>query len=167
MSDVANDRALIQRARRWVVKIGSRSIVGASLHEGANREAGRFVTFAEQVHQLASAERSFVLVSSGAVALGRGRLGFDNKPRTMPELQACAAVGQNLLMRGWDQAFRAYDLPVAQLLLSHADLADRERYLNARSALDGLLQVGAIPIVNENDTVEQFMAMLTEVIRSK
>lgn len=150
MSDV---RAGLRDARRWVVKVGSRSLVGASLDEGAQPGGGRFAVVASQVGRLREQGRAVVLVSSGAVALGRGRLGFGAKPKVIAELQACAAVGQSLLMRGWEQAFAPSSAPVAQVLLSHADLADRERYLNARRALDAMLELGAVPIINENDTV--------------
>lgn len=146
-------RASLRDARRIVVKIGSRSIVGASLDEGAKPGGGRFATIAAQVAALRAEGRSVVLVSSGAVALGRGRLGYSARPRSVAQLQACAAVGQSLLMRGWEQAFGASSIAVAQMLLCHADLEDRERYLNARAALDALLELGAVPIINENDTV--------------
>ncbi len=130
--------------RRIVVKIGSRSLVAA---------ADRFRAIAAQIAALRSEKRALVVVSSGAIALGRQQLGFASRPRDMAQLQACAAVGQALLMRAWEQAFAPHAAPVAQLLLTHADLADRERYLNARGALDALLELGAIPIINENDTV--------------
>lgn len=146
-------RAAMREAKRIVVKVGSRSIVGASIDEGARAGGGRFAQLAAQVVALRSEQRAVVLVSSGAVALGRGRLGFSTKPRSIPELQACAAVGQSLLMRGWEQALGAHQVAVAQMLLSHADLEDRERYLNARAALDALLELSAVPVINENDTV--------------
>jgi glutamate 5-kinase len=146
-------RAPLREARRLVVKVGSRSIVGASLDEGAAPGGGRFASIADQVAVLRAEGRSVVIVSSGAVALGRGKLGFSARPKAIAELQACAAVGQSLLMRGWEQAFAKHALPVAQMLLTHADLEDRERYLNARGALDALLELEAVPIINENDTV--------------
>lgn len=146
-------RASLAAARRVVVKIGSRSIVGASLDEGAQPGGGRFAAIADQVAALRADGRSVVVVSSGAVALGRGRLGFAAKPRAIAELQACAAVGQSLLMHGWERGFARHGVAAAQMLLSHADLTDRERYLNARAALDALLGLGAVPIINENDTV--------------
>lgn len=146
-------RATLREAKRIVVKVGSRSIVGASIDEGARPGGGRFAQIAAQVVALRSEERAVVLVSSGAVALGRGRLGFSAKPRAIAELQACAAVGQSLLMRGWEQALGAHSVAVAQMLLSHADLEDRERYLNARAALGALLELSAVPVINENDTV--------------
>lgn len=135
--------------RRIVVKIGSRSLLGD--HRGALTH--RLAALAEEVAQLRSEGRSVLLVSSGAIALGRQSLGFDKRPNDIALLQACAAVGQSRLMRAWEEAFTRYGMPVAQLLLTHADLADRERYLNARAALDALSELGAIPIINENDTV--------------
>ncbi len=153
MSDASLLRASLREARRLVVKVGSRSIVGASLHEGAAPGGGRFAQIAAELAELRAQGRAVVLVSSGAVALGRGRLGFSAKPRAIAELQACAAVGQSLLMRGWEHALAPHSLAAAQMLLSHADLEDRERYLNARAALDALLELGAVPVINENDTV--------------
>ncbi len=146
-------RAELVSAKRVVVKVGSRSVVGASLHELGRPEDAHFMPLAVQLATLRDQGRSVVLVSSGAVALGRGRLGFAARPRSIAELQACAAVGQSLLMRGWEAAFALRGVAVAQMLLSHADLSDRERYLNARGALDALLELGAVPVINENDTV--------------
>ncbi|MCB9592174.1 MAG: glutamate 5-kinase [Sandaracinaceae bacterium] len=146
-------RAELASARRIVVKVGSRSVVGASLHELGHAEDARFEPLAAQLVGLREGGRSVVLVSSGAVALGRGRLGFSERPRSIAQLQACAAVGQSLLMRGWETAFGSRGVAAAQMLLSHADLEDRERYLNARGALAALLELGAVPVINENDTV--------------
>lgn len=144
----------LRAARRVVLKIGSRSLVGASLHQEAlSRDGTRFASVASQVSALREEGRAVVLVSSGAVALGRGCLAFAERPRSIAQLQACAAVGQSRLMRAWEDAFSALSAPVAQMLLSHDDLEDRERYLNARSALDALLELGAVPVINENDTV--------------
>jgi glutamate 5-kinase len=131
-------------ARRVVVKVGSRSLVGERL---------RFEGLAAQIAKLRGEKRSVVVVSSGAIALGRATLGFEKRPTEMAQLQACAAVGQSRLMRAWEEAFAPFSVPVAQMLLTHADLADRERYLNARAALDALWELGAVPIINENDTV--------------
>ena len=97
--------------------------------------------------------KEVVLVSSGAIAEGMQRLGFDKRPTGIHELQACAAVGQMGLAQIYETSFRAHALGTAQVLLTHADLADRERYLNARSTLFTLLRLGVIPIINENDTV--------------
>jgi glutamate 5-kinase len=105
------------------------------------------------VAALRAERRSVVIVSSGAIALGRQRLALPKRPNEMALLQACASVGQSALMRAWEEAFAPHGAPVAQILLTHADLADRERYLNARNAIDALLEVGAVPVINENDSV--------------
>ncbi len=138
------ERAALSRARRLVVKIGSRSLA-------ADSEAPRLL--AEDVAQLRQADRSVVLVSSGAIAIGCARLGYRTRPREMAKLQAAASAGQSVLMRRYDEAFGERGLTVAQVLLTHADLADRERLNNAREALAALLEAGAVPVVNENDTV--------------
>ncbi|AKF06789.1 glutamate 5-kinase [Sandaracinus amylolyticus] len=132
--------------RRVVVKVGSKSLVG-------DGSGPRFEALAKQIAALRAERRAVLVVSSGAIALGRSALGFDKRPTEIAQLQACAAVGQSRLMRAWEEAFAPYGVPVAQLLLTHADLADRERYLNARAALDALWELGAVPVINENDTV--------------
>jgi len=138
-------RTALADAKRLVVKIGSRSLMQG--------EAGRFALIADQLVEQQDRGRSIVLVSSGAVAFGRMRLGLNERPKAVGRLQACAAAGQSLLMRAYEDAFEARGRHVAQLLLSHADLSDRDRYLNARSAIDALLSLGALPIINENDGV--------------
>ncbi len=140
-----NPREALKNARRVVVKIGSRSIT-AGPH-------GRFGLMAGQIAELRDAGREVVLVSSGAIALGLPRLGLQQRPKAMPKLQAAAATGQSRLMHAYELAFAEYDIEVAQLLLTHAGFADRERYLNARAAIDALLEYGCVPIINENDTV--------------
>lgn len=138
-------RAALADAKVIVVKIGSRSIMA---DEGA-----RFQSMADQVMALRARGHTVIVVSSGAIALGFGRLGFDKRPKSIPHLQASAAVGQSALIRAYEEAFAKYQVPVAQVLLTHAGMTDRERYLNARAALDALLERGAVPIINENDTV--------------
>ncbi len=108
---------------------------------------------ARELSALRSPARSVVLVSSGAIALGVQRLGYGKRPTEMSRLQAAAAAGQSVLMRRYDEAFGAIGVTTAQVLLTHADLAERERMNNARDALIALLDAGAVPIVNENDTV--------------
>ena len=130
------------RARRVVVKIGSSTLAA---------DAGVFARLADAIAARRSA--SFVVVSSGAIALGMKKLGYRTRPREMARLQAAAAAGQSLLMRAYEEAFEARDLAVAQVLLTHADLADRTRANNARAALGALLEAGAVPILNENDSV--------------
>jgi glutamate 5-kinase len=127
-----------------VIKVGSKALA-------ADADLQR--KFAEELSGLAGPKRGFVLVTSGAIAFGMGRLGYRSRPKETGRLQAAAAAGQSVLMRRWDEAFSAVGLTVAQVLLTHDDLADRERVNNARDAFAALLEAGAIPIVNENDTV--------------
>jgi glutamate 5-kinase len=135
-------RAQLPRARRVIVKIGSRTLAG---------DGGVFERLADSI--AARRHASFVVVSSGAIALGMKKLGYRARPKEMAKLQAAAAAGQSLLMRAYEEAFAARDLAVAQVLLTHADLADRTRANNARAALGALFEAGAVPILNENDSV--------------
>jgi glutamate 5-kinase len=135
-------RAPVARARRVVVKIGSRTLAS---------EPGLFARLASTI--AGRKGTSFVIVSSGAIALGIRKLGYRARPKEMARLQAAAAAGQSLLMRAYEEAFGARELCVAQVLLTHADLADRTRANNARAALGALLEAGAVPILNENDSV--------------
>ncbi len=136
-------------AGRIVVKIGS-----AVLTDEHGRIDPRVIRrIASEVAPLASPRRWPYLVSSGAIAVGMGILGLAQRPRTMAGLQSAAAVGQSKLVEAWSQAFRRYEVPVAQILLTHADLSDRRRFLNARRALGELERRRAIPVINENDTV--------------
>lgn len=137
-------RAALRDCKRIVVKIGSRALCA---------DGGRYGLVAEQVATQVKAGRKVVLVSSGAVALGRERLGFAERPKKVARLQAAAAAGQSLLMRAYEDAFEALGIHVAQVLLTHDAVSDRERYLHARRAIDELLKLGAVPIINENDTV--------------
>jgi glutamate 5-kinase len=148
VSTGAEVRAALREARRVVLKIGSKSIA-----RGERRGEGRFAQVAGQVARARAEGRSVVLVSSGAIALGYERLGMGTRPTTLPLLQASAAAGQSLLMRAYEDAFSHHRLHVAQVLLTHDDLTHRDRYLSARAALDALLELGAVPIINENDTV--------------
>lgn len=109
--------------------------------------------WAEQIAQLRLLGKQVILVSSGAIAEGMQRLGFERRPVEIHELQACAAVGQMGLAQIYETSFRQHNIRTAQVLLTHADLADRERYLNARSTLFTLLNLGVVPVINENDTV--------------
>jgi len=138
-------REALNEARRLVVKIGSRALAASG--------EDRFRTLAGQVAREREAGRTVVIVSSGAIAMGVERLGLEGRPQSMARLQAAAAAGQARLMRAYETAFEPLGVPVAQVLLTHADLSDRDRYLNARAAIDALLELGAVPIINENDTV--------------
>jgi glutamate 5-kinase len=136
-------------ARRIVVKVGS-SLVTAD-GRGLDHEA--VARWAEEIAALKRSGREIVLVSSGAIAEGVKRLGWKSRPAAIHELQAAAAVGQMGLVEAYESAFARFGLHTAQILLTHDDLADRRRYLNARSTLVTLLRLDVIPIINENDTV--------------
>ncbi|MBP7645777.1 MAG: glutamate 5-kinase [Comamonas sp.] len=144
---------VLQDARRIVVKVGSSLVTneGRGLDEGAIEEWSR--QLAALVHGDDGIRREVIMVSSGAVAEGMKRLGWATRPKEIHELQAAAAVGQMGLVQMYETKLRTYNVGSAQVLLTHADLADRERYLNARSTLLTLLQLGVVPVINENDTV--------------
>jgi len=139
----------MSEAKRWVVKVGSTLVT----NRGAGLDASAIARWAGQVARLRQAGKEIVLVSSGAIAEGMQRLGWTRRPGAMHELQAAAAVGQMGLVQVYESCFREHGLRTAQVLLTHADLADRQRYLNARSTLLTLLGLGIIPVINENDTV--------------
>jgi glutamate 5-kinase len=136
-------------ARRIVVKVGSSLVT----NEGRGLDAAAIANWARQLATLAKGGREVIMVSSGAIAEGMKRLGWTTRPTALHELQAAAAVGQMGLAQIYETSLRAEGLPSAQVLLTHADLADRERYLNARSTLLTLLGHGVLPVINENDTV--------------
>jgi len=137
-------RNLVAKARRVVVKVGSRTLAN---------DGGVFTRLADAIANAHAEGRSIVLVSSGAIALGTKKLGYKSRPKEMAKLQAAAAAGQSLLMRAYEEAFAERNLAVAQVLLTHADLADRTRVNNARAALSALLDARAVPVLNENDSV--------------
>jgi glutamate 5-kinase len=145
----------MKEAKRFVVKVGSSLVT----NRGAGLDASAIARWAGQIAKLREAGKEVVLVSSGAIAEGMQRLGWTRRPHAMHELQAAAAVGQMGLVQVYESCFRQHGLRTAQVLLTHADLADRQRYLNARSTLLTLLALGIIPVINENDTV------VTEEIR--
>lgn len=132
-----------------MVKIGTSSL---TLPDGS-LDVGRIEHLADQALELTRAGRQLVLVTSGAIGVGARRLGYSQRPQTIPEKQAAAAVGQGLLMQAYERAFLARQLVVGQVLLTREDVADRRRHLNSRNTLRKLLELGAIPVVNENDTV--------------
>lgn len=136
-------------ARRLVVKVGSSLVTNAG--QGLDHEA--LARWAEQIAELKHRRKQVVLVSSGAVAEGMQRLGWKKRPNALHELQAAAAVGQMGLVEAYESCFRRHGLHTAQVLLTHEDLSDRKRYLNARSTLRTLLELDVIPVINENDTV--------------
>ncbi|USX25893.1 glutamate 5-kinase [Oxalobacteraceae bacterium OTU3CINTB1] len=141
--------SVIQKATRIIIKVGSSLVT----NDGRGLDHAAIARWAAQIAALRGMGKQVVLVSSGAIAEGMLRLGFEQRPTDIHELQACAAVGQMGLAQIYETSFRAHQLRTAQVLLTHADLADRERYLNARSTLTTLLRLGVVPIINENDTV--------------
>ncbi|MES2718984.1 MAG: glutamate 5-kinase [Pseudomonadota bacterium] len=141
--------SVLQSARRIVVKVGSSLVT----NEGRGIDAEAVGNWCRQLAALSQQGREVVMVSSGAIAEGMKRLGWKTRPTELHELQAAAAVGQMGLAQMYETQLRAHGMGSAQVLLTHADLADRERYLNARSTLLTLLQLQVIPVINENDTV--------------
>lgn len=139
----------VATARRLVVKVGSSLVT----NDGRGLDHEAVARWATQIAELKRSGREIVLVSSGAIAEGVKRLGWSARPSTIHELQAAAAVGQMGLVQGYETAFAKFGLRTAQILLTHEDLSDRRRYLNARSTLVTLLELDVIPIINENDTV--------------
>ena len=145
--------SVVQEARRIVVKVGSSLVTneGRGLDEAAIGEWARQLAALVRGHE--GPPRELIMVSSGAVAEGMKRLGWKTRPKELHELQAAAAVGQMGLVQMYETKLRDHQVGSAQVLLTHADLADRERYLNARSTLLTLLRLGVVPVINENDTV--------------
>ena len=142
-------KSVLANAQRLVVKVGS-SLVTAG---GQGLDHAALAQWALQITRLKESGREVVLVSSGAIAEGMQRLGWKKRPSAVHELQAAAAVGQMGLVQAYESCFRKHGLHAAQILLTHDDLADRKRYLNAQSTLRTLLSLNVIPIINENDTV--------------
>ncbi len=136
-------------AKRIVVKVGSSLVT----NEGRGLDNQAIGQWCEQLAALVKGGREVIMVSSGAIAEGMKRLGWATRPKAIHELQAAAAVGQMGLVQGYETSLRENGIGSAQVLLTHADLADRERYLNARSTLLTLLSLGVVPVINENDTV--------------
>ena len=143
------NRDIAKDAKRWVIKIGSALLT----NDGAGLDRKAIDSCVEQIAQLLSQGSEVVLVSSGAIAEGIVSLGWTTRPESIHELQAAAAVGQMGLIQAYESSFKRYDRHTAQILLDHDDLASRQRYLNARGALQTLIGLNVVPIVNENDTV--------------
>ncbi|MGH8726778.1 MAG: glutamate 5-kinase [Burkholderiales bacterium] len=139
----------LEGAKRFVVKIGSSLLT----REGAGLNHAAIAEWAEQIAKLAAQGKQILVVSSGAIAEGMQRLKWKTRPHALYELQAAASVGQMGLVHAYESRFREHGLHTAQILLTHEDLTDRKRYLNARSTLRALLKLNVIPIINENDTV--------------
>ena len=144
-----NSVAAVQAAHRVVIKVGSSLVT----NEGRGLDRVAIGQWAEQIASLRAAGKQVLLVSSGAIAEGMQRLGWTRRPREVHELQAAAAVGQMGLAQAYESCFAAMGIRTAQILLTHADLADRARYLNGRSTLFTLLGMAVVPVINENDTV--------------
>ncbi|MGD9946182.1 MAG: glutamate 5-kinase [Burkholderiaceae bacterium] len=142
-------RAAVRDARRVIVKVGSSLVT----NEGRGLDAAAISRWGRQIAALRALGKEVVMVSSGAVAEGMKRLGWARRPKPIHELQAAAAVGQMGLAQVYESCFREHGLGTAQVLLTHDDLSDRKRYLNARATLLALLELGVVPIINENDTV--------------
>ncbi|MGA8010285.1 MAG: glutamate 5-kinase [Thiomonas sp.] len=149
VSEKSHQFSVVQQAQRIVIKAGSSLVT----NEGRGVDFEAVSRWAGQIAGLRAAGKDVILVSSGAIAEGMRRLGWSERPREMHQLQAAAAVGQMGLAHAYETAFRARDMVAAQVLLTHADLADRQRYLNARTTLLTLLEQGVVPVINENDTV--------------
>jgi len=141
--------SVLKDARCLIVKVGSSLVT----NQGRGLDLGALSRWAQQIAALRKDGRKVVLVSSGAIAAGMQRLGWEKRPHALNELQAAAAVGQMGLIHAYETCFREHGLTTSQILLTHEDLADRKRYLNARSTLRTLLDLGVVPIINENDTV--------------
>jgi glutamate 5-kinase len=161
-------------SRMVVVKVGTRVLT----HDDGTLDHDRIQAIAEQIVRLMADKRRVVLVSSGAVGAGIGRLGLPQRPSDLARLQAVAAVGQSRLIESYNRALEAHGLHAAQILLTADDLNDRTRYLNVRNTLLALFQYGALPIINENDTVrvdelqrnvgdnDRLAAMVTNLLRA-
>ena len=143
------NRQIAKDAKRWVIKIGSALLT----NDGAGLDRNAIDGWVEQIAALLADGKEVVLVSSGAIAEGAVRLGWKTRPNSIHELQAAAAVGQMGLIQAYESSFKRFDHHTAQILLDHDDMASRQRYLNARGVLQTLMNLGVVPIVNENDTV--------------
>ena len=142
-------RQQLGKSRRWVIKIGSALLTA----DGRGLDTAAISGWVEQMVRLRERGTELVLVSSGAVAEGMKRLGWTKRPVALHDLQAAAAVGQMGLVQAYESRFQTHAIHTAQILLTHEDLSNRNRYLNARSTLHTLIKLGVIPVINENDTV--------------
>lgn len=144
-----NELRNFDNVKRLVVKVGSSTLS----HPTGKLNIDQMERLARQLADLQNSGKEVILVTSGAVGAGIGKLGLGRRPKTIPEKQATAAVGQGLLMHMYEKLFSEYGIVVAQVLLTREDIMDRKRFLNARNALSALLQLEALPIINENDTI--------------
>ena len=146
---MSDSRKNLAQTKSWVIKLGSALLT----NNGCGLKTDTLAIWVDQIMQLKERGIDVVLVSSGAVAEGISRLGWKHRPSALHELQAAAAVGQMGLIQAYESCFQKYNVHTAQILLTHDDISDRQRYLNARSTLRTLMSLGIVPIVNENDTV--------------
>ena len=149
MSDVPDRAALMAGVKRVVLKLGTRMLT----HGPYTLDTAALARLAMDIADLMRDSREIVIVSSGAIAAGMGRMGVKSRPCSIPRLQALASIGQNLLMNAYESALSAHGIPVAQVLLTIDDLHNRKRYVNAQNTLDELIRMGVVPVVNENDAV--------------
>ncbi|NLX30780.1 MAG: glutamate 5-kinase, partial [Deltaproteobacteria bacterium] len=141
-------KKILEGVRRVIVKIGSGVLTGT---EGLDRDI--IQQLVDEMAELIRRGYHIVIVTSGAIASGKHRMGISGKLKSMPEKQACAAIGQSRVMRVYSNAFGRHDLYVAQILLTMDDLTDRKRFINVKNTLSTLMEWNVIPIINENDTV--------------
>ncbi|MBY0515171.1 MAG: glutamate 5-kinase [Gemmataceae bacterium] len=163
---------VVGRAATVVIKVGTNVLADPAGH----LDRGRIQALADQLHRIRAAGRSVVLVSSGAIGAGVGKLGLGRRPTDLPHLQACAAVGQSALMQLYQECFTPHGVRTAQILLTAGDFDNRLRYLNVRHTILTLFEYGALPIINENDTVsvaeikfgdnDHLAAMVTNLLRA-
>jgi glutamate 5-kinase len=169
--DLVRDEVVIS-ARTWVVKVGTSVLTGPD----GTLDPARIDHLAEQISLVAATGRNVALVSSGAVGAGMGRLGLTRRPDNLRQLQAAAAIGQALLIRAYDDGLRRHAHHAAQVLLTHEDFDNRQRYLNTRNTLTALFEWNAVPIINENDTIsvdeirfgdnDRLAAMVTNLLQA-
>lgn len=142
-------RQQLGNSKRWVIKVGSSLVT----RDGQGLDHEQIASWVKQICALRQQGHQIVLVSSGSVVEGLVRLGWDKRPEALNDLQAAAAVGQMGLIQAYESKFKQHGVHTAQVLFTHEDMSDRKRYLNARSTLNRLLDLGVVPVVNENDTV--------------
>jgi glutamate 5-kinase len=169
--DLVREEVVVS-APTWVVKVGTSVLTGPD----GTLDPARIDHLAEQICKLMDRGHKIALVSSGAVGAGMGQLGWKRRPDNLPQLQAAAAVGQSYLIRAYDEGLRRYGRHAAQLLLTHEDFDSRPRYLNMRNTLHALFECGAVPIINENDTIsvaeikfgdnDRLAAMVTNLLQA-
>ncbi len=149
VEETFNRQQFVDNAHRIVVKLGTAVLVD----EVSGIALGRFYSFIEAIGALKASGREILIVTSGAIGLGVQKLKMESRPKLLPQKQACAAIGQGILMSLYADAFERMNIATAQVLLTEEDFSNRHRYLNLRSTIAELLRMGAIPVINENDTV--------------